>query len=417
MPVPTPPAPQGPAGTLDPSFGTGGIVLTQVGDHGGSAGAVMLQPDDKIVAAGSASVGNSAGRSLVRYNADGSLDPAFGSGGKVVVLDVGGATGATLQPDGKIVTVGTWGSSGPAGYCMLARFRSDGSLDPNFGNGDVVAAQLANPDSTPVLNTYCGGVALQPDGKSVVAAAGQPIHGGTIGLGAMRFNADGTRDTSFGAGGSIVVPMTYPYIRTTSVALQPDGKIIVVGGDIDSTPGLQVRNNETMLMRLDPTGMLDASFGQGGTVRILRNEGAFLAIPAIALQPDGKIVLLGVWGQVLRLLPNGALDSNFGQGGAAHDIYGFTVAVQANGKIVIAGFSPPTNGAGNFALWRLTAEGLPDAGFGNGGSVTTPIGINSQAGSVAIQRDGRIVVGGSTVPSLDAVVARYFGDPVATSPP
>ncbi len=269
-PTPIPPAPQGPAGTLDPSFGSGGIVLTQVGDHGGSAGTVMLQPDGKIVAVGSAAIGNSAGRALIRYNADGTLDSAFGSGGKAVVLDVGFANGAALQPDGKVVTGGIAGSNGPAGYCMLARFRSDGSLDPSFGVVGVVATQLINPDSTPLYTNGCT-VALQTDGKLVVSAPGGDGSAGR--LGAMRFNADGTRDTSFGAGGAVIVPTTYPYIRTTSIALQPDGKIIVVGGDIDSTPGLQVRGNETMLMRLDPTGMLDTSFGQGGVVRILRNEG------------------------------------------------------------------------------------------------------------------------------------------------
>ncbi len=135
------------------------------------------------------------------------------------------------------------------------------------------------------------------------------------------------------------------------------------------------------------------------------------------MQPDGKIVLLGVWGQVLRLLPNGAPDATFGEDGAAHDIYGFAVAVQSNGKIVVAGFSPPT-GESNFALWRLTADGLPDPGFGNGGFVSNPIGASSQAGPFAIQHDGRIVAAGSSVSSPpDVVVTRYFGDPVAVSSP
>ena len=410
-PMPVPPAPQGPAGTLDPSFGTGGTVSTQVGDHGTFASTILVQPDNKIVVAGGALVSVSAGRALIRYNEDGTLDSTFGSGGKVFTTEAGFTGGAALQSDGKIITAGTWGASGPADHSVLARFRSDGSLDPAFGVGGVVAAQLTNPDSTP-LPTNGGAVALQADGKSVVAAAA------TSKIGAMRFNADGNRDTSFGAGGSVVVSTMYAPVPNTAIAVQPDGKTLVAGISIDPSPGLQVRGDEVLLMRLETTGALDASFGQGGVVRILRNEGAFLIGAKIALRGDGKILVLGVWGQVLRLLPNGAPDSTFGEGGAAHDVYGGAVAVQSNGKVVVAGFSPPINGASNFTLWRLASDGLPDSSFGSGGTgmVVNPIG--KSAGPLAIQQDGRIVVGGATYSSpLDLIVARYFGYPVAVASP
>jgi len=426
-PPPVTPPPQGPAGTLDTAFGTGGIVNTPFGTTA-FATSTVVQSDRKIIAAGySGDLGAAKSTfALIRYNADGTLDSGFGSGGKVVVPSFIWATaqGVAMQPDGKIVAAGQNASSPGASdnSCALVRFNTDGSPDTTFGVGGVVLSKLAN-----ATVTNCAGPVIMADGQIVIAAAGTATGGTPSGeVGAMRFNKDGSRDGSFGAGGAAVVPTIYVNANANSIAVQPDGKIIVGGWSSAGPLGPSV--GYYVLARFDTVGVLDPGFNQTGTITGTLTNNWNPAITALLVQTDGKFVAV-ISGDILRFLANGTPDPGFGVGGMVAGFPGYGGALQSNGKIVVAGQSgvPSAIQPTNFGVWRFDASGALDPGFGTGGSVTTPIGIRSaEAQAVAIETDGRIVVVGAAQSTYDTshpntggtfAVARYFGDPVTTSSP
>ncbi len=201
------------------------------------------------------------------------------------------ADGLALQADGKIITVGIsyYISSTTNGsmVCTVARFSSRGAIDATFGVGGTVATQLARPG---VLDpdTSCDAVALQQDGKFVIAA-GAP----DLGVGVIRLNADGSRDVTFGKGGEVVVPTRYSGGTAKGIVVQADGKIIVGGyssfyipiGKPSDATGYWL--GQFMLARFDTTGALDTTFGQGGIVLRPAADPMF-QLSAMALQPDGK---------------------------------------------------------------------------------------------------------------------------------
>jgi len=414
-----------PPGTLDSTFGTGGTVITPIGKSASASG-VVLQPDGKIVVAGS--MGDDSLQStfaLVRYNADGSLDLGFGSEGKVTVpslsVTYAFAQGVALQPDGKIIMAGHNGGSSFAvdANCVLVRFNTDGSLDASFGAGGVVLSKPAHGDAS-----TCAGPAILPGGKIAVAVGEvSSVFGGYGAIGAMQFNADGTRDSAFGVGGEAIAPVSLCCGSAASIAVRPDGKIIV-GGGAHGVLVFGLPPSAYVLARFTAAGTIDPAFGSNGVVSWDSPDSfPFPEVGALVLQPDSKIVAIG--GHVWRFLADGTIDSGFGTAVTA-SIPGTGGALQWNGKIVVAGRegdgTAPSTG---FALWRLGPDGVPDPGFGTGGSVVTPIGTGiASGGAVAIQPDGRIVVAGASSPALvpngpyiNFAVARYFGDPSAAALP
>jgi uncharacterized delta-60 repeat protein/uncharacterized repeat protein (TIGR01451 family) len=387
-------------GALDPSFGSGGEVTT---DFGGSDGAqaVAIQSDGKIVAVGGTFSFPSGDFALARYNADGSLDPSFGSGGKMTT-DFGGfdaASAAVIQPDGRIVAAGRSGS----GDFALARYNADGSLDPTFGSGGKVTTDFGGFDAA-------FGVALQADGKIVAAGQGGP--GGGFAL--ARYNTDGSLDPSFGSGGEVTTHFTSGVEVVIAVAIQLDGKIVVTGQTFAG--GFQ----RFALARYNTDGSLDASFGSGGIVAT--NFGFDSAFGgALAIQSDGKIVAAGRAGTdflLARYNGDGSPDATFGSGGIVTTDFGgtffdaaFGVALQSNGKIVAAGgtFSFPS---ADFALARYNPDGSLDASFGSGGKLTTDLGGFDVANGVALEADGKILAAGTGGSGSDFALARYLGDAV-----
>jgi uncharacterized delta-60 repeat protein len=226
-------------GTLDPTFGQGGAVTTQIGIDS-PANCMAIQPDGKILAGGSSSTGSGKNIStlfaLARYTTTGSLDFSFGTGGKVTTAfgkNIGGAASAmALYPnagtanDGKIVLAG----HSAASTFALARYTTNGSLDTSFGSGGTVTTPISAYSLEP------GGVALQPDGKVVVVGTDNVYVSGvyTRLIILVRYNANGTLDTTFGTGG-IVTTNFAQWSGATCVAVQADGKIDVGGSSI-STP-------------------------------------------------------------------------------------------------------------------------------------------------------------------------------------
>ena len=409
-------------GDLDPTFGVGGKVTTDFGG-GELAFAVAVQPDGKIVTAGGSDCCVGAFR-LARHNPDGTLDIAFGNGGKVTTTFRGSdsASALALQPDGKIVVAG---STGGIFAFALARYLPDGSLDATFGSGGKVTTNFG----------LAFALAIQPDGKIVVA-------GGTDNFLLARYNPDGSLDPTFGAGGKVITDFGGDD-SAFALAFQADGKIVVAG---KSEVFTGIVGGDFALARYNSDGSLDATFGNGGkvTTDFINHsvDGAF----AVALQPDGKIVVGGATTPIPivappafalgRYLPNGSLDATFGNSGKVITSFGGplcnsktclsdgvrSLVLQPGGKIVAAGrfFTGLTglgNFTGNFALASYHPDGSVDTTFGDGGKVTTDFGGYDGAHALALQPDGKLVVAGqaalSGIPpsSGDFALARYRGDP------
>jgi uncharacterized delta-60 repeat protein len=185
-----------PDGSLDASFGMGGKVTTDLGG-GDEAFALVLQPDGKLVVAGSTGVSTNA-VALARYLPDGSLDPTFGTDGKVIdIEDAGEARALVLQPDGKLVAAG-FSQVGPDfGDFALARYRPDGSLDPTFGVGGKVTTDFGDQD-------FAFALVLQSDGKLVAAGTSQSLNVPDD-FALARYLLDGSLDPTFGTGFEIIV--------------------------------------------------------------------------------------------------------------------------------------------------------------------------------------------------------------------
>ena len=235
-------------GTLDTSFGTGGIVtsLPAMGT------AVALQPDGKIV------VATQDGRlctpvfTVARFNADGSPDPTFGSGG--VANESLGDDACTsedsllVQNDGKVIVAGA-----RLGKLAIVRFNGAGSLDASFGASGLATVNLG---ASYVVAPSRVRSLLQPNGKLIVATSG------VDGFAVVRLAPDGSLDGSFGSSGVAAVPQL---VLTRAIGLQPDNKIVFAGGDLAGTPSA---SNPGVLARFNPDGSLDSSFGTGGTAEL-----------------------------------------------------------------------------------------------------------------------------------------------------
>ena len=233
-----------PRGRLDPSFGNGGKVVTSFGQGSGvGGGALMIRADRKLVVAGEYSgPGDSFAVALARYKVDGTLDPSFGTHGRVVSKlggYIGGASSAVLQGDGKIVIDATDQS-----HSYLARYTVDGKLDTSFGAGGKAVA------SKRVLLQ----LALQRDGKLIVGGSVVAGHGRAFALG--RYSEDGGIDPSFGNGGKVFTDFGSPAVAN-ALAVQANGKIVVAGSR---------RFNDFAVARYVSSGRLDDSFGTGGKV-------------------------------------------------------------------------------------------------------------------------------------------------------
>ena len=346
---------------------------------------------------------------------DGDLDPSFGEGGKVITAFNGAAYSIAVQPDGKLVLAG-----GGTTEFALARYNGDGTLDSSFGaNGEV---------TTEVLHHYNSAfaVAIQTDGK-IVAAGGAGDFSTSDGFALVRYNSDGSLDSSFGDGGKVTTAFDSSEGEAYAIAIQSDG-MIVAGGYVFGVP-----NYQFALARYRPNGKLDKSFGVGGKVTTsFSNLG--LTARSLAIQPDAKIVVAGYAGgdpagrvdfALARYNSDGNLDSTFGASGKViTDLFGqfdfaYAAALQPDGRIVLAGFSgivPGFGGGGeeaaDFALVRYNSDGSLDTSFGFGGKVVTDFGTNEVINAVGIQRDGRIVAAGAAGAgdTSDFALARYNPD-------
>ena len=426
------------AGDLDTIFGTNGLVLTSF-DNNAEGNAVAVQSDGKIVMAGEA--GNDF--AVARYNSDGSLDNNFGSGGRVTTDfndNNDEAYSVAVQPDGKIIVAGSSG-----GDFAVARYNSNGSLDSTFGNNGLVTTDYSR--SGPGDIAYA--VAIQSDGKIVVAGSSYDATEYEE-FALLRYYGNGFLDSTFGVDGIVIIPVSgqsQTMDIAYAVAVQSNGNILVAGQS----------REDFALLRHTSNGSLDSNFGNGGIVITDFNSDA--AAHALAVQTDGKIVVAGeseVYDEstqnctasggrycqyydfaVARYNSNGSLDSQFGDAGRVttnlnprgNDDHGYAVAIQSNGKIIVAGYSETSvhtfNGEdeffssdNQFSLARYNSNGSLDTSFSTDGVVITDIdpGSNETGRGVAIQSDGKIVVGGTDRERGDFALIRYEVDEAVTPP-
>ena len=410
-------------------------------------GQLAIQPDGKIVvAAGAYQSGDLADFGVARYNTDGSLDSSFGSGEKVntdFFGDVDLAFGIAIQPsDGKIIAVGF--AAKPTGdhyetFFALARYNTNGTIDTTFGSGGKVTTDVLGININQAFNVIfvqsAMGVLVQPDDKivvtgGVIAVVTAPgvIPAPLSNFGLARYNANGTLDTNFGAGGKISRDFFGRDDTAFAVALQSDNKIVAAGF---ATKNSGAFDQDFAWLRYNSDGSPDNTFGSGGRITtdfVGDTDGA----DALVIQLDGKIVLGGFTNNVnngdlalVRYNVDGSLDSSFGSGGKfTNDVLGnydevYGLALQSDGKIVASGVATTSTGNENFLVARLNTNGTFDQSFGSGGKVTTDFfGGEDFATGVKIQADGKIVVTGAanTGSFADLALARYLAPPAGPPP-
>src|SRR5213080_2597038 len=339
------------AGDLDPTFGTGGMVMTDINRSTDIANAVAVQSDGKLVVVGQTYQDNDFSDedfAVARYNPDGTLDESFGVGGKVRTDFPGLAavpSAVVIQPDGKIVVAG---GAFPlftfAGNFQVVRYNSNGSLDRSFGNGGIVTTTFPE-------GSYAFDVALQPDGKIIAAGTvfvdSNPGEMSDTDFALALYNSDGNLDTTFGNGGMVTTDFFGNEDDAFSILIQPDGKIVAVGSANDPATFY-----DFAAARYLSNGTIDTTFGVGGKVSTDFGDQNFDRAHSAALQPDGRIVAAGFAISqnggvqnfaVARYTSNGVLDTSFGTDGMTQIDFGsccqsaYEVLLQSNGKIVTVG--------------------------------------------------------------------------------
>lgn len=341
------------SGAIVTSFGTGGV-LTLATQANVPGTALAREPNGRIVVADTITTDFQTYVAVTRYHADGTIDRSFGVDGVAVAnafpLESYYATSAVVARDGAIVVVGHADQKATE-RALVARFTAEGSLDHAFGVGGVVVLSL--PTAT----------------------------------------------------------MTHDVL--TGVVEQPDGKLVVVGTHLDRDPTTLQQRNEALALRLLPDGTLDPSFGSGGRALIPPGAGAAMSAASVALRPDGRILLGGgrytsgsVAPVLVGLTASGGLDDSFGANGIAVGTRAFyanaivtDLFLQGDGRVVTANSALASDGrpSGGF-LARYDRHGAPDDAFGTGGVVL--LAGFGRAEAVSQQADGKWLAGGALAPAL-----------------
>jgi len=356
----------GSQGTLDAAFGNAGLV------YGLDPPPTRVQRDNRVVNAGPTG--------LIRLNSDGSPDNGFVTDGAANLAWFNNyffTKGASLgqQADGKIVAAGDAPTANGYFSLALVRFNVDGTLDLTFNQTGAVVIPLKES-----LSDSVAGLAIQPDGKLVVAGSSQfaTSAGATYGgITLYRYNPDGTPDRAFGNNGRTVATTSDALGPTGSygangVVLQPDGRLIVVGQWANLATDGSANLPGAVLLGFTSAGAPDGTFGLGGAVRIFM-DGGVTASGALA-QPDGKLLVtfsgfVAGTDRIMRLNRNGSVDATFGNAGvltplALQPIN--SIALQADGNLILGGSAPDARYRPTFALQRYVSGPTAAIEFYNG---------------------------------------------------
>jgi uncharacterized delta-60 repeat protein len=372
-------------GSIDPSFGTSGMVLDPPGNYslnrgGGHTPRLLVYPDGKILHIASSATGTKH----TRYLPDGALDITFGTGGTIDVpagTGLGNLRDALLMQDGRYVIVGHTTFNGVSTFGVM-RFHANGSPDNSFDGDGKVAVPIPSGGAV-------GSVALQPDGKLVITG-GSRVSGEDM-FTTVRLLSNGALDTSFDGDGMVYTNFNDGYEGGRAVAIQTDGKIVVAGEVMNLHTGFGVpnTNQDIGVVRYLPDGTLDVSFdGDGKATMWSINLTDF--VTDVMIQPDGRIVVGGyqyVTGDpdstylfAQSYLPNGGPDVAFGGGGQSRtqmngEATGTDAALQADGKVLVAGYRVCFStfcinpGNGGVSVVRFLQNGQLDPTFGGSGKI------------------------------------------------
>ena len=413
-------------GDLDFSFGNKGKVITSFSAANDWIEDIALQKDGKIVAVGrigfEPSVASAFG--VARYNSNGTLDKSFGNGGMVTTLftrQFAFAESVVIQPDGKIVVCGRTSTNSGNEYrefIAVARYLSNGSLDSGFSQDGKVETSLG-------LYSVGNAVAIQTDGKIVVTGStGREIA-------VVRYNTDGTPDKRFGYSGRTITSITTESDGGNAVKIQADGKILVAGSTDMPRPSSPPNPSYTFfaVVRFNSTnGKVDTSFDFDGIQSTTFYQFYSIAYD-IALQPDGKIVVAGFSQSgnanvfaIARYNSNGSLDTSFDDDGMLITHPGglegvaYEIEIQPDGKIIAGGSmrDAAAPGYSNFMMIRYNSNGALDNTFGVAGKVRVSMSSHyDEIRAMALQNDGCIVVGGAATNESnisDFALARFLAD-------
>jgi uncharacterized delta-60 repeat protein len=395
---------------FDITFSGDGIQTTVIGTGRDVGKSVAIQTDGKIVVAGNSNTGTYDSFAVVRYNTDGSLDTTF-SGDGIQTTAIGNynayGNSVALQADGKIVVAG-YTADGSNDDFAVVRYNSDGSLDTTFSGDGIQTTGIG------IGSDKGYSVAIQADGKIVVAGYSEMNFDEDFAV--VRYNTDGSLDTTFSGDGKQTTDIEATYNEGRSVAIQADGKIIVAGYSLDTNCDFEV-------VRYNTDGSLDTTFDSDGKQTTDFNSWDFAY--SVAIQTDGKIIVVGdtkdTYGYIIAVVrynADGSLDTTFSSDGRqttdigsdTSDDSGYSVAIQTNGKIVVAGQF--NDGRSDFAVIRYNTDGSLDTSFSGDGIQITAITTESDAAySVAIQADGKIVAAGYSINDttyFDFAVVRYL---------
>jgi uncharacterized delta-60 repeat protein len=424
------------SGGLDPSFGTSG---TTVLEHPTSTypTPTKVTADGKIIAVTT----DNGVITVSRLLPNGAPDPSFDGDGQAVIESPGSpsARAAAVQPDGKIVIVGFKSVGAGEEDAMVWRLKADGgsgavngALDPGFG---VEGAVALKPDTDNVANA----VTIQPDGKVLVTGSIFNMPSGKNTGAVWRLTESGALDPTFDTHGLAEVSDAHEDI-VEAIAVAPDGKIVIAGDTTDAS-----NPPDVVVWRLMPNGgagalngARDLTFDTDGQADI--DSGGEDRARSVVVQPDGKIVVVGssdreshsqatIWRLKVDGGPGGTsegLDPTFDTDGAAQidgggNAEASDVALQPDGKILVAGDAQAGTGPYGAVLWRLQANGgngavngALDPAFGSGGALTVSSGTGAVATALALEPDRRIVVGGATF-SEGLLLFRALGDPYSAT--
>ncbi len=400
------------AGSLDLSFSMNGKVTTLVGTSSSRGNSVAIQSNGKIIVAGDYlnNFHNNYDFAIVRYNINGTLDKSFAGNGKAGV-DFGSnsddeANSVAIQPTGEIVVIGNSGPPGNIKYLVGVRLKANGDLDNSFGINGKVKIPFAGRMKS---------LAIQPDGKFVIA--GDTGYNNDRNFALLRLTSDGTLDNSFGRNGTLSIDFYGEDDEANSVALQSNGKIVVGGFTVQNGIRrfaiARFHKNGTFDSSFGKDGKVTTFVGTTGASGLaldIQPNGKILQAGDFAnSKGDGEIA-------IVRYNIDGTLDNSFAGNGKSAVSFGgesgaSSINVQPDGKIIVAGINSINGPDYDIAVARLKKNGTLDNSFGNGGEVTTNFGGNDFGSSMAIQPDGKIVVAGlSITDKYRTIVARYLGD-------
>lgn len=396
-------------GQLDASFNGGGIAAEA--PFNGRANALTRQTaDGMLVVVGSRINGGYNEFGVARYSSGGTLDTLFGSNGWVSTVQdwSSEALAVALQPDGRIVVAG-YSNDGIRDNIALVRYTAGGAPDVSFGTSGVVKTSI------PGANSRAQAVAIDASGRILVAGYVE-----NSGFALLRYTDTGILDTTFGNNGIVTTIFRSVSDVASCLAIQGDGKIVAAG---NSSGGY------FLLARYSADGNPDSQFGFGGSVQTFAGS-LSASIRGLKLQQDGKIVVAGHASSfftrdiaVARYTDSGTLDNTFNSSGMVTtdinngDDTAYDVAIQANGRIVVAGSSSDSFSFEQFALLRYESDGRADYSFGASGRVLTSVSSSptSRAQGLLIQPDDKIVAAGYFNNGNNSfAVARYLGDVTVT---